>query len=169
METKQCHSCCEAIKAEAKQCPHCQSYQSAINKVLKSPTGGAVIGIAAVWIFFVFLIGNRFENNSIYDPTEVLSISESSMQFKDASCGQQVVVLATISNSGNEAYTDIVFDVEFFDESGKLVDTVSDTEFDLVVPPGSTKSFKVMGKSGSDEAHYTSHKITIAKAEPDTW
>lgn len=169
MDTKQCHSCCEDIKAEAKQCPHCQSYQSTINKVLKSPTGGAVIGVAAVWIFFVLIIGNRFENNSIYDPTEVLSVTESAFQFKDASCGKQVVLLGKIMNSGEEPLTDVVFDIEFYDESGKLVDAVSDTEFDLVIPPGSTKSFKIMGKSGANEVLYSSHKVKVAKAEPDTW
>ena len=169
METKQCHSCCEDIKPEAKQCPHCQSYQSTYHKVLKSPIGGAVIGVAAVWIFFGFLIGNRFENNSIYDPVEVLSITESTFQFKEASCGEQVVVLGKITNSGENPLTDIVFDIEFFDESGKLVDTISDTEFDLVIPPGSKKSFKVIGKSGANENIYSSHKVSVAKAEPDIW
>lgn len=169
METKQCHSCCEDIKPEAKQCPSCQSYQSTYYKVLKSPIGGAVIGVTAVWVFFVFLIGNRFENNSIYDPVEVLSITESTFQFKETSCGEQVAVLGKITNSGEEPLTDIVFDIEFFDVSGKLVDIVSDTEFDLIVPSGSTKSFKAIGKSGANEAHYYSHKISIAKAEPDAW
>ncbi len=170
METKKCHSCCEEIKAEAKQCPHCQSYQSAFNKVMKSPAGGAIgamIGVAAVIIFFSWFMGERFGNNAIYDPHETLIISESKIQFKDASCGKQVVLLGKITNNGEEVLTDIVFDIEFYDEAKKLIDSVSDTEYDLVIPPGSTKSFKVAGKSGANESQYASHKISVAKAEPD--
>ena len=169
METKKCYSCCEEIKAEAKQCPHCQSYQSPINRVIKSPAGGAIIGLVFVWVLFVWFIGNRFENNAIYDPKEVLTIADSSIKFKDASCGKQVVVLGRISNKGEEVLTDIVFDVEFYDQDGKLIDSVSDTEYDLVVPPGSTKSFKIKGSSGANEELYATHKIVVAKAEPDQW
>ena len=169
METKKCYSCCEEIKAEAKQCPHCQSYQSPINRLFKSPTAGAIIGVAAVWIFFASFIGERFENNAIYDPKEVLVVSDSSIQFKDASCGKQVVVLGKVSNKGEQVLTDIVFDIEFYDESGKLIDSVSDTEYDLVIPPGSTKSFKIKGSSGASEDLYATHKIVVAKAEPDQW
>lgn len=169
MDTKQCHSCCEDIKAEAKQCPNCQSYQSTFNRLIKSPVGGVVIGVAVVWIIFFIMVGNKFDNNAIYDPAGVLSVTESSFQFKDVSCGKQVVVLGKIKNSGEEPLTDIVFDIEFYDEAGKLVDAVSDTEYDIVIPPGSTKSFKVVGKSGANEAQYSSHIIVVAKAELDVW
>ena len=72
-------------------------------------------------------------------------------------------------NKGEEPFTNIVFDVEFYDESGNVIDAVSDTEFDLVLPPGSSKKFKVIGKSGTDISNYSSHKIVVAKAEPDRW
>ena len=169
METKQCHSCCEDIKPKAKQCPYCQCYQSNYQKLIRSPTVGVIIGISVVWVFFGWMIGERIESNAIYNPHESLVVKDTRIQFQDASCGKQVVVLGKITNKSESPLTDIVFDVEFYDEAGKLIDALSDTEYDLVIPSGSIKSFKIVGKSGANEALYSSHKISVAKAEPDVW
>lgn len=169
MEVKQCHSCCEEIKAKAKQCPYCQCYQSNYQKFIRSPAVGVIIGVSVVSVLFGWMISERFESNAIYNPHESLVVKDTKVQFQDASCGEQVVVLGKITNKGENTLTDIVFDVEFYDETGKLIDAISDTEYDLVIPPGSIKSFKVVGKSGANELQYSSHKIFVAKAKPDDW
>jgi len=169
METKNCTECLEPIKIEAKKCPNCQAYQSKFAQFSRSQLGGGLITMTVILGFYFWVSSFIIKNDAIYNPKEVLVISDSSFLFKEGSCSSKVSVIGTIKNTTEQPLTDIVFDVEFFDKEGNTIDIINDKTYDLVIAAGEEKKFKVSGSTSSNQDLYISHKITISKVEPDHW
>ncbi len=169
METKRCPSCCEEINLDAKRCPRCQTDQQLYIRIIRHPVTGTLVSVSIALLFLSWFFNTRLSNNAIYDPGLLLSLSNTKLTFYGNSCGKKLSVIGTITNSGEDPLTDIVFDAEFYDENGSLIDVVSDTLLDLVIPAGASKSFRINDWSGANENLYASHAVKISKAERDIW
>jgi hypothetical protein len=170
METKVCRECSEEIKTEAKKCPKCQAYQSGVDRFMRSPTGGSMAGVVIALGFFVWFTNSfMFQDDSIYSPTDLLEVSDTSFQFKEVDCGFKVTLIGTITNKSDDPLRNIIFDVEYFDNEGKTIDVINDEVYDLVIPANSSKKFKVSGTTGAEKDLYATSKVVISKAEPDGW
>lgn len=170
METKICKECLEEIKAEAKKCPKCQAYQSSVQRFMRSPTGGSMVGIIIGLGFYVWFANSfLFQDDSIYNPTEILEVSDTSFHFKELDCGFKVSLIGTITNKSDGPLEKVVFDVEYYDSEGNTIDVINDKLYDLVIPANSSKKFKVSGNTAAEKGLYASSKVVISKAEPVSW
>lgn len=170
METKICKDCSEEIKGEAKKCPKCQAYQSRFDRFMRSPTGGSLVGVVIALGFFSWFTNSFiFQDESIYNPTELLEVSDTSFQFKEVDCGFKVTLIGTITNKSDGPLRNLVFDVEYLDSEGNTIDVINDEVYDLVIPANTSKKFKVSGTTGAEKELYAASKVVVSKVEPDGW
>jgi hypothetical protein len=172
MSTKNCLDCMEPMNADAKKCPHCQSYQGRFDRLFGSQGGQYANLLFFIFLAFAAYFSGLFSYDPIYNPESDLVITESAFQFDESSCApdvQRVTLLGTIANQSDVAFKDIVVSVEYYDEAGQLIDVVHEEIYDLIVPPHTSQKFRASSTCSQDESRYAKSKAKITKAEPDRW
>ncbi len=165
MNTKKCKECLEEININASKCPKCQAYQRPFDRAWRSP----LMAFAFIPIAFVIFNYSMWKQDPIYDGDKYFEIRNTSFQFFTGDCGQQIALLGTIENKSDKAIKNVIFDVEYYGNDGKVIDVANDQQYDLVIPPKTSKSFKVSSKAGADKQLYSSSKVSVSKANFDYW
>jgi hypothetical protein len=170
-EIKQCHACGEEIKSIAKRCPHCQTWQSKWRLEPTDPKFFIIWIIMMVVIFSVlFLRTGFFGKKNFQDYASSLVITDSKLNYGSDSCGSFISVIGRIKNNSDVTWEHIHFEVQFYNSDKKLIDTISDSNYDLVVLPHSESAFKARGKADNNKDAYQNYKILIKKAkESEKW
>ena len=123
-------------------------------------------------IFMGIYLSGTFSYDPVYNPVSDLVITNSTFQFDESKCGpeiKRITLIGTITNRTDIAFKDIVISVNYYDKAGQLIDVVHDEVYDLIVPPVTSKNFRVSGTCSQDQSLYAKAEASVTKAEPDGW
>ncbi len=165
-----CKNCCSSIHKDAKVCPFCLSPQT---------TGYAFKRFAPALVLFliffiVFQVVDSFRSSGYKEPVQFLehkdSLSIISSELSFTACGEckstyNAVVIGTLKNTSQYGWEDIKIEVRFYDKDQKMIDSISEMDYDMVVQPNAEVSFRVMDRAAKPTESYTSHKIYINDAQ----
>jgi hypothetical protein len=161
-QTKTCRMCGEEIKAIAKRCPHCTNYQSKIN----APILIVIIGLAIVFAAR-FMMPTPFKRETLYDADNKLVIVETNHKYGKDDCGSFIAILGKLKNQTDKTWSDVHFEVKFYNDKNELVDTLNSELYSIVIAPQKESSFRIREKAAALEGQYKRHEIKITKAQED--
>jgi hypothetical protein len=166
--TKTCPLCSEVIQQKAKVCPHCRHWQ--VKWSLANPhLQGALLGSI---FFLVWICGGLFLNK-LFNPEKFgphlneISVVSSDFSQKLTSSNLTLTVVGVITNHGKLDWKDIGVEVQFYDNSGKMIDVIpskgSYSTFGIVAHNQS--GFKVETKAARPQSDYATHKVFVRWAK----
>jgi hypothetical protein len=157
------------IATAAKKCPYCHHGQNKFSAIALHP-GFAVLVTLVPMTIFLTLAGAMFRRTfdagedfrTHFDQVKVL---DSEVRFGESEDGPTVAVVGRISNTSDVPWKDICFQVDFLDESDRLIDAVQEYKFQCVCPSHDEIGFKVSFPREFPEASYVQHKIRVVSAK----
>ncbi len=167
MENNKCRFCGEPINTKAKKCPHCHGWQSKWKFSIQNPI--PLLLIIAVFSLFISMIDTEtryfwknYTQKFQISFDEALKITDSSL--KKYACGEKqcLKVFAEIENSSNYVWDSVCMYVELYDSKNELISTISDREFDFIIPANSKTVYET-GYSFEGEYYnkISKHKVFI--------
>lgn len=95
------------------------------------------------------------------------SLSVISSKIEQTKMGNYDVLacLGKIKNTADKQWDDIVIEVQFFDANNELIDSITESKYQMVIPPRDEVAFKVSGKAIKSSNAYSSHKVRILSAK----
>ena len=167
MTNSLCLYCKSPIAWDARKCPSCGCWQSKWGNGAASPGSQLVSAVCLAIVLggLVWLIyGAHSVDDRVQDPVAALEVVESDWSLVQGSRGVYVSVVGRLRNSASMTWRDVYFHAEFSDDSGHLVDVISDRHWDLVVPAQGETSFRIYAPAGSPEESYSSLDVVIRDA-----
>jgi ATP-dependent Zn protease len=105
-------------------------------------------------------------NNEEPPNSTALAISATSMDISQEKEQRTVATFGTIKNTANVCFDDVIIEVNYFDLNNKLVDTVVQSPYDMVVPATEEVSFRVLATAAKPKDSYVTQSVRILNAEP---
>ena len=98
--------------------------------------------------------------------SSALSAKMASLEVTQEQTRRSVASLGTINNSSSGCFDDVVVEVKYFDSAHKLVDTVVQPLYGLIVSPHGEAAFRVLDTAARDKQAYASQEVRVLSAEP---
>jgi hypothetical protein len=98
-----------------------------------------------------------------YKDSIVVSASEFHVNYMGSTTF--IVCTGELMNNSDVTWEHLRFEVQYFNESGELIDTISDKNYSLTLPPHDRVTFRVMDKAGRPAHQYATHKVYVKWAE----
>lgn len=164
--SKICKTCLEEINSKAKVCPHCRAPQTPFQQVIPYLP---VLIILSIFLFFDSVIFTD-EAEVFSSHRNELTITDSEFTLNDCCNALYVTTIGKIINTSESSWEYFKIQVDYFNEEGDLIDSVSDTDYGLVSHPGEVSTFRVQARAATTIQNYSSHQVTIMYAEDtDGW
>ena len=163
--TKICKMCFMAIPVEAKKCPHCLHFQSRLNGIIFHPATVA-LAILIPMLVVPYSFSRMLSKGEDFLPySGQVQITESRIGFGESTNAATVAIIGTIKNSSPIPWKDILFQVDFQDANGQLVDAGQKAPYLYFLPAGDSLSFKVSFRREFPETNYVHHTIRVVSAK----
>lgn len=167
----ECRSCKETIADQASWCPRCHRPQARF-RAWFSPQALTLVAfaLAGYWLItFAALRSSMTElaGGSIYDGGDQLTLGELRIRTSEAGCDACVSLTGTLTNRSEVAWSNLHFQVTYYDSAGQVIDVHNDRAADLTLGPGLTRRFRVKGKAGAAPGEYHHSEVVVTKASPD--
>ncbi|MDQ1830851.1 hypothetical protein [Massilia scottii] len=98
-------------------------------------------------------------------PAKVDKLAVSNTSFSVLDEPRMITSLATLKNASAEGVRDVMLEVKYFDANHVLVDTVTQSVDDMVVPASSEVAFRIRAVAARPNEAYVSQEIRIISAE----
>jgi hypothetical protein len=165
---KPCIACGEPIQLQAKKCPHCHTWQTRWSLLSEKPYVHYLPLAIFLIIFGVIFLGmynDLFKQASFLDHKDGIVVIDSKIHFAEKGDCSYITCIGHLRNNSDVAWEDIRFEVQYFNYTGELIDTISDRDFSLVLSPHAEASFRVRGKAARNSDQYVNHKVQIRWAD----
>ena len=157
--------CYQEIDGRAKKCPFCHHWQHRLMSIGYSPTI-AILPIFLVIILIGIMLSRYFNQGEAFElHRSELTIQPTEMKFGETQCGPTVVILGTITNSGDRGWKDVNVEILFKDKDGKLIDGDQDRLYSMNIPPHGNAVLKTSMKREFPADQYKDYTITILSAK----
>jgi hypothetical protein len=105
-----------------------------------------------------FVKGQSTNNTQSF---EILEITDSALETYSCNEEKCIVIFGKIENSSNNTWDKVHFHVELYNSDNELIDVFSELNWDFVLSPNATSSFRISKKAVRDLNEYSSHTIEI--------
>ena len=95
-----------------------------------------------------------------------LAVTETKVNYSKVEGYGYISCIGKIQNKSNVKYDELVFEVQFFNSNNELIDTITEYNYDLVVPADDEIAFRVKGGADKDKSEYQNHQVKITSARP---
>lgn len=166
-ETKVCPRCAETIKFAAKVCPHCRYWQrkwSIYNPQLWTVCGLILfVGYAIIMAkLFNSVVGEGIDFAQYRDQLRIVT---SSMSYSATDTNRYITTVGLVTNCTEFSWKDVQLETQYFDGSGKLIDTGLNRYSDTVLLPHGEAAFRIRTLADKPESSYASHKVFVRYAK----
>ena len=166
-ETKVCPHCAETIKTAAKVCPHCRFCQKTWSlynpKIIAASVLILVIGYSV--LMGLVVDSNSGEGRDFAEYRDQIRVTTSSMSFSQTSTNAYITAVGTMTNASEFTWKEVQLEAQYFDASGKLIDTGLNRNFDTDILPHGEAAFRIRTVADKPESSYTSHKVFVRYAK----
>ncbi len=147
---KSCIACGMAIQSQAKKCQHCRTWQTKWSLTAVKPAFPLLF-----ILFFVVLFGGMTYDvyNSIYkdqasfpEYKDSIVVVNSNYNFAERGDCTYITSIGHLKNNSNVPWEYLRIEVQFFNQSGELIDTISDRNYGLFLPPNTEVAFRVRAR-----------------------
>lgn len=167
-ETKKCKMCRSDIATDAKKCPYCKSLQIWIYHPFTLAAGVTVFYLIFILIFSMMFADMVKKGESFQNFKDKVVVSQSELEFGKRDNGSAVVVVVgKVQNQSKVKWEQVHFQVNCYNSENKLFDTKQSSDYDFVVPAGTTVPFKVSFAREFPEAEYKRHEVNVVDAKGD--
>lgn len=172
--TKECPICCEAIHARAKKCPHCHQWQSRVHTIVLHPAFGILCGMLPLFLIYgagawLFYRAANVESRDFTPYIGQMTVLESRISFFGNAEEPRVMTVGSLRNDSPHAWSNLEFDVKYFDSDGNLIDAASERTY-KTVSAGGELAFAVTSQAHQPAEAYASQSVSVRWAEePENW
>jgi len=165
--SKVCHQCGEEIKRAARKCPYCQSWQKGANSILANqPATVSLLALIPITIFMIYASSRMFGNKAEFGKYQhLIVVQDSRLHYQKEGDTSSISTIGTIKNNSDKKWKEVYLEVQYFNESGALIDTQADKDWSLVLPPNSETAFRVRQQADKPASEYKTHKVFVKDAE----
>jgi hypothetical protein len=168
--TKSCIHCREPIQSGARRCPHCLAWQLKWFGDHHDPRyAAATLGVALLFLLLLFgalilLKGSRQpESASVFSEIQVI---RERLTIGTGHLEGYVVVFGVLRNPTKSAFRDPYLHIDLRTADGTVVDTISDQQYDVFLPPQTEITFRVIGRLASNTTDSLKPAVKILWAWP---
>jgi len=172
-QSKICPLCAETIKAAAKVCPHCRTWQKkwSFQNPQTTQSIAAIcwvilisVGVIGVGFFFDNLIGNKRD----FAPYQnQIAVVNSERSFRIAYSNLTVSVVGVVTNQSDFSWKNVALEAQFFNKAGQLIDVIqADGDYrGITVISHNEAAFRIEAKAAKPESEYASQQVFIRSAK----
>lgn len=160
-----CPYCRQPLDPGARKCPHCHQWQGGSMWVPYIPSFVFLV----VFVTFMSLTIHGLYQDDLdeasfeqYRDGVVLLDTKTHYRKEEGRC-PLITTLGHIENRTDIPWDDLEIEVRYFDATGDLVDTGSETLY-ITVPADDNATFKVSSCASREEAAYATHTARIRMA-----
>lgn len=95
---------------------------------------------------------------------EDLAVVSQSLNFTESDSLLLVNTLGTLRNASAECFDEVVVEVKYFDVNSKLIDTITQPLYGVVVPGNQEVAFRVRDAAAQAKGAYASQSVRIVSA-----
>jgi hypothetical protein len=161
-QTKVCPLCAETIKKAAKVCPFCRKNQARGFFISRFDLVGIVTVLLLLGTYW-FLSNMLTEGRSFSSSRDKIEVLSTDLTVETNGHGMHVVVTGVLTNRSNYPWRISLFEVRFFDSSGKVIDADRDWNH-FTVMPGSDHAFQLAFYSRKIIPEHARYKVLIRSA-----
>lgn len=162
---KICPMCCSEIADRARKCPYCHHFQNRAALLLHHPAYAVLLTCIPLLVGILVLLKVFDEGENFDTFNDQITITSSQFVFGETKNSDTVAVLGEVENHSATSWTDVLFQVEFFDSAGKRIDTDQKRDYLLTVPAKQKIPFKVSIRREFPKDQYAKHSVTIVSAK----
>lgn len=116
-----------------------------------------------VFLLLTFAAASSFAGEVAKDG--VLNVLETVQSYEQEGDYKTISVVGRINNTSSAYIDNIIIESQFFNESGDLIDAVTEQQYSLIVPPNETIAFSVSKQAIHKESDYSKSSVRITYAE----
>jgi len=161
-----------AIPIAATRCPYCRTAQEKVRMwCARHAAAIALMMMALVLLMWAGMFAMTFTLFHRFTPSEPFAkyrervrVVDSQMEFVDFGDYSAISVSGCIDNCTSIAWEEAVFQVEFFNAEGQLVDAEQEHQ-SISVPANFRRAFEIQVSRCFPRAWYASHTVRVVYAE----
>jgi len=105
------------------------------------------------------------DQDTIDNPGNILKISDTTFSYSKEDGHGNISTIGTIKNLSDMRIDRLVLEVKYFDQAKRLIDTVTQPLYGVVVPPSQEVSFRVLDVAAKSKEAYVSSSVRVVTAE----
>jgi len=127
---------------------------------------GFVILFYGPLLLAVWWIGDSKRPGQMLEPyREKIAVFDTTMHYSRLDNTNVISIVGYLRNDSPYSWRALQLEVQYFDGSGKLVDTRTETLQYQELPAGMTEAFRIRTAAASDESSYVSNKVFVRMAK----
>lgn len=99
------------------------------------------------------------------DAISLLQVHDAALSYSQDGRDGVITTIGSIKNTSNNVVDELVVEVKYFDQNNALIDTVTQTLYGTVIPPGQDVSFRVRDSADKQKTAYASSIARVVSAE----
>ena len=94
-----------------------------------------------------------------------ITISNTTFHFSEGERCSYISCIGQIENNSDETYENLVIEVNYFNNNGDLIDTITDELYASVLGPYKTITFRVRDSADKSADQYSKHSVKLTSAD----